>query len=167
MSSRATRIARLIARQRALVVTEVAGIAVCEQRAILAQRLGERKTPLQRLRAREGVRGHAVHDRFVRSLSAWDNIRTALAFGIFVGLPMIVVAQVIDSLVPRETTIAHAVADGLLAPLSLYEAMTQRSIYSDLPSLVFALALQVSAYALGLLLARALLSSWRARPRTA
>lgn len=166
VNSHTATIARFIARRRPLRVTEVAGIAACEQRVVLARRLGERNTPVQRMRARAGIRGHAADDRFVRTLSAWDSMRTALNFGICVGVPMLLIAEAIRALVPPSSTIPHALAAGLMPAAALYEVIAQRSIYADLTSLILCLGLQVIAYALVLLATRALGTAWRARPTT-
>lgn len=55
---------------RYLSATEIAALAVCEQKVVLDVRQGERTTPAQREARR---RGHVLHERFDQAVSAHHN----------------------------------------------------------------------------------------------
>lgn len=74
-------------------VTELAEMATCETRVLLAHRFGKRYTPKQKQAAQKGIQEHELHDRRMKYLFTAQPLAKALRVALVAVVPVTLVGE--------------------------------------------------------------------------
>lgn len=141
------RLRRAFHRQRAVAVTTLSGMVVCEQRVVLERLLGPRVTKAQRRASEAGRTEHRRQDAAVRYHMTSAPLRQALLSGLVVGLPLTLVGEIMLHLAAGEMTAMRVMGRVLTAPAGIYEAATGANVFTSGVALAIYVSLQWAYYA--------------------